>query len=769
MLGQQVPPTPGHPLADSTYINSAFYEIQDPSHQHNLPTHYRARVPFETGQAFPTGFSVEHDAQCLGEGHNFHPIPEDPEESRGSDEPLFRKFFGLPESQGHEPSIDLDHVSAFREQFNFQNDSFDPAARQPLLREHFRNPSATAPLIPPGSNDASSLFAEPPTHDQLANSLSTTFERGRHHSNPPITAMGPSNGTPASLYWEVSHHSPGQGHALQQPSWIHHVNQPQSHYSSSPHYQNPSQSGSNPDMQHSSSSASFTAPVLPSQAPDSESSIPSASGPAGDHGPHHAQAGEEDASQQSSQSDQIHHPSTSPFPPRDMMEGVDIHSSSSSSNQASQKHTISGLASRRQRRPAALGTNTFRSASFNIPGPDSPQYPSQSAGTDANLRRIKSTAFGGRVHKPSQRSPFQRTFTDPCASPNPSVFLANTSAGMDAVAGSDRSSTAPITPTSELYPASHSQSGLSNPSDNPDPTLQRENSSQLEASFPQAGADVPMTSPWTMNPHTGNSMDTAYSYASPPHTPMDRTRSTSIQIQIPQENKNHATSMPNGSTGFQTPQISHHPANFHNNPAVHNHSYASPQSAPAWQQHFHPPNGSWPDAMPSSAHMQQHQPFSAHPLLPGATPGEAAANMMHQSRQQWQPEGLNGFHGPTLVHGGSGPVIHASPEYPSGHSRQPTHAHQVPMVFPAPFEAGQFPPTSAIAGSEPMAFHRPVSSSPHPKTQPELQVHHYSPPNRADSVYLPPKTRSTPQEKREFNFQNTFPEPYTSSPASSSH
>lgn len=109
------------------------------------------------------------------------------------------------------------------------------------------------------------------------------------------------------------------------------------------------------------------------------------------------------------------------------MGNVDLQQRSASMDAAFRQPGVpAGLAARRQRpRPAALGQESLRSASYSAGMPVSPGSNANLSAPDLSLRRVRSNGVTGvqtgRIQKPShgsgQRSPMHMSFTEAAASP----------------------------------------------------------------------------------------------------------------------------------------------------------------------------------------------------------------------------------------------------------------------------------------------------------------------------------------------------------------
>ncbi|KAF2813412.1 uncharacterized protein BDZ99DRAFT_486657 [Mytilinidion resinicola] len=127
------------------------------------------------------------------------------------------------------------------------------------------------------------------------------------------------------------------------------------------------------------------------------------------------------------------------------LNSVGIQSRQGSTEGFKQPNQPSTIASRRQRRPAALNPTTLRSASYSSGMPASPGTSQTSA--DHTLRRIRSTGVTntGRIQKSApgsaQRSPLNFTFAEAAASPK----FARTASGFASTIGPS-GSLAPPTP-----------------------------------------------------------------------------------------------------------------------------------------------------------------------------------------------------------------------------------------------------------------------------------------------------------------------------------
>ena len=706
------------------------------------------------------------DANRGLESQAFTTILEHPEESEGNDMSLLN-FFGLDNSHGHDRNVDLNSVSNISKQFGLQADSFDPMARQ----AHY--PSTVESSAAQSMGDYSTHST--PAHgladlssDELHSALSSSFDQARHHSTVSLsTGAAPING------WHDWQEKSVSESDYRFPTWDTMARDSNSHLSTTYPMHQRCLDSNNASLRVFNPSLGFPAPpVLPSQHSDQEREEAQQLSPNQHQGTQEAQVKAEHHQELPDADFNLNESKSSELlasKPVEDMEEVDFHAFERSSAPSKLAAPSSSLAGRRQRRPAALGSTAFRSSSYNLSGPNSPHSTGMSGASDANLHRIKSsTAFGGRIQKTSQRSPFRRSFTEASDSPKPSSYTSN---GPAAATNGDFVGVAPITPISEMN--SVCQAGTNNgvisaPFETPDGDSKQFESLQYRLSRSAAPS---VTSPWSAMPDTGATFDTARSYASPPRTPMDATRMASMHI------SNAAP--PSNEQGLLASQTESHVPSAplpiqqapNSDPDVSQQRIYQFQSvahsAPAWQQTFPSSVNGWPSAIHPPLQMPTHptllQPYFSHPSI-----GDGSGDMVKQNPHVSLPSGGHVAH----VYGGQqgqlNPPMQAPPEFPIGQSRQAYMSGQPQMFHQLQPGIGNLVSPPGLAHGEAAVLQRPVSSSPVARSQPELQVHHYSPPHRAESATLPPKTRSNPQERREFNFQNVFSESFTSSSPGSS-
>ncbi|OCK78784.1 hypothetical protein K432DRAFT_280264, partial [Lepidopterella palustris CBS 459.81] len=271
----------------------------------------------------------------------------------------------------------------------------------------------------------------------------------------------------------------------------------------------------------------------------------------------------------------------------------------------------SSIASRRQRRPAALNPTTLRSASYTSGMPTSPG-PNQTQAVEHNLRRIRSTGItsSGRIQKPNpgsaQRSPLNFTF-DNAASPK---FARQTGFATTVGPAGSLAPPTPLTP-SEMARFPYWQSS----------TVIRSHPPMPEHSSPES-----LNVSWSMEPSSAGMYSNA---ASPPTTPLDLSQINNARL--------------NNSLYRDTP----------------------PQSAPATQQCF--PRTAY--VMPPQSHSEFHsvndlpiaQPKPSHfrrPSLPDTGQnlvndshmqfpvqlGNVAGDLQISYNYQYKDETMNGFH-----------------------------------------------------------------------------------------------------------------------------
>lgn len=723
----------------------------DPSHQ-PVFSHHGGRIPFDVSHKFNHNFIGDMNGRV--DGHNFLTIPEHPGNPHGDDTKPFLNFLGLDGSHGNDRNVDLNSVSHISKQFGLQGDSFDPMARHPQAHGSSNpSPGTLAPQFAGNPNSPHSLAGM--SSDELHSALASNFDNGNRPSDIFSSRPGQPDG-PSRVSWGETEGKPVSDHLPGFSLWNKTAQESHSqHHSTQTTYPRDLDVSVGDSRSHNSP-FNFSAPVLPSQHADQdfEMSQPSSSKPRSEH---------QGAQTQEDQHDKLHistfdieSASHSDSPAAGSAESVvdsDLQSFPRSNAPSKPPTPSSNLAARRHRRPAALGT-TYRSNSYNLPGPNSPHGNSLGSVPDANLRRIKSsTAFGGRIQKSSQRSPFHRSFAEASGSPIPFTH------GPVAATTGEFPGTAPITPISEMNPAS--QSGMSNGISSAHIDKRQgecEHDDLARAQVPQS-ADPLAPSPWSMLPDTGATFDTARSYASPPHTPMDSSRMASMHISGAQLPNDHVptsnpmqlmSNIPSAQmamSSIRDNQVPGPPQNQPHPPIAH--------SAPPWQQSF----PSTPNSWPSNVHAQMQmtpQPVLFQAYFPPCTTAENKSEIMPAN--------------PTCGGGGQSSYfthpVHTSSEFPAAY-RQQYLPGQPPLTYHVQSDIGNFVNLGGIPSSETASISRPISHSPAARSQPELQVHHYSPPHRAESTSMPQKTRSTPQERREFNFQNTFSESFASSPSSS--
>lgn len=130
----------------------------------------------------------------------------------------------------------------------------------------------------------------------------------------------------------------------------------------------------------------------------------------------------------------------------------------------------SSIASRRQKRPTALNSNTLRSASYSgsMPSPGN-----NNNNGDHTLRRIRSSGIGnaGRVQKPqpssAQRSPMSLSFSEAASSPKFQRTMSSSSITTVGHGGT-RGPPTPQTPNDRPFPSWQSNAVYRNPPSMPD-------------------------------------------------------------------------------------------------------------------------------------------------------------------------------------------------------------------------------------------------------------------------------------------------------------
>ncbi|EMD00854.1 hypothetical protein BAUCODRAFT_29233 [Baudoinia panamericana UAMH 10762] len=397
------------------------------------------------------------------------------------------------------------------------------------------------------------------------------------------------------------------------------------------------------------------------------------------------------------------------------------------------------IAARRQRaRPAPLGLNAMRSASYSaLPQPVSPGQLPHSSLTPGQpgLRRIRSSnAFNGvaqgRVQKPlvgsAQRSPLAWTFTDAMSSPK-------------AIRHSSLQSTGSLAPPTPLSPGefSHADHSRAHPGWQVSLPTKREPSIS-ESEFEHGVPYMPSASMPLQN------------VSSPPHTPMFHQHG-SLQHRIGGDLMSESTPPQSAPASQQ-----YFPANgfaIQQTPLQHMRS-ATPQMqafVPPQEQYFMNANAAeQPFAVPNPS-MSMNQPSMA---VPHST---ASGMPVHYP------------HIPVISHATNDipmvPTTHVMQHTSPAQSHQlQAHLHQQPPLLPQHHAAqppqghsfenmvGVFP---TVAPAPVVQVTAQVPKQSQPQQQPsELFVHEYSPPAELKRAAIPRKLVEAAQQHKNYIFSN---------------
>ncbi|KAI9728644.1 MAG: hypothetical protein M1828_002750 [Chrysothrix sp. TS-e1954] len=402
--------------------------------------------------------------------------------------------------------------------------------------------------------------------------------------------------------------------------------------------------------------------------------------------------------------------------------------------------TSVSLAQRRQRKPAALGIASPRSASYNNVG--SPRSPSGSGtvnANDAQLRRMKSMngVMSGRVQKnfaSPQRSPLNPQFNESDVATRGAKQVHNLMAPAPRDSSSLPVNTRTTTPLTSVimnqgYNGDHNNTSLNSV----DTTF----SERPWSYIPSTDASTTGDSVWSLMPNTS---ETAPSYASPPHTPMDYAPMAALRLQH-HDNLAHAV---------------------------------VPQSAPAFQQSFQFQPHNWQEQMMPRAAMSQqsHYHDQGMPLPTGHFQSHATGHSTNANQMQHVSRHYASHSVPAIA-----PVHYQAdndqitPTYRTVHDEQrmafDTAHHQQrrqssqmqqqqclthnspPQLMPS--TAGQFESVFPSQRKSPKTTASNLT--------PELQIQHYSPREPAQAPNLPPKTKNTPP--KEYTFHHHGPETFS--------
>ena len=706
------------PLSEYNYINSAFHQIQDPSVLHEstdfTSVHQTSLSP--DGSVPPT-----NHASSIGDCPTIHEEP-----TFTDDSSAFMSFLGIDDNgSGHVQLHDVNQISM---QFNPDSRGSESMLQGGQMPPPY-HASAHSPAVAGISHSQPQMYLDPSQAVKPGTTVAS-----HDNSRRPSGSMLSGSGSLADESMFVPGWSFPTGHEQNVPfdlqqarDMVHQLQERASSEGQQPHdhhafgyptSQTPMETPQ-PLTAHQASFATYNQNVevplhAQTQAVKEESEEPFVSD---DHSaPTRTDSGT------SLLADGIHDVSINPHRPSPMRPP----SASSLS-----------FAQRRQKRPANISAGATRSYSSGQTPLSATDRNSLSAGSsEAHLRRIKSSTgvLNGRVQKSGQRSPLHQWSIGEGHSLHKQISASSLNAalkGENAAAHGHMPSTSSHQGPFHAHNPSTS-SGLTHLTV---PDNQSQSADSIWSAMPGT-ADTPTTSVYHSVPQTAN---TVKSYTSPPISPMDHAQFAAMHFQ----QSGLMQPVPPGFPGFQPQPDSYQ---------IPHRGILSPHTTPNEQQ------------------VQYNQStFSTEDLLMNSIPaGQSPFNM----QGQWTSAAPSHFN-ETSAGPSHGAITTDNFSLAHG-SQQPS---VVPLTQPGSLlhEATPMLPAQSPYEQQSQQNHFMWSLQPELGAQqtgqpsnPDLQIHQFTPQNPVDPSNLPPKVKHM-SPRQNFSFQNFGPDYYSSPQSQSSH
>ena len=718
---------PAVPLSEYGFLNDAFLQTQEPIHLSH-PGHYPTIVQAELEAEVPVSFA--NNAAVVGDCPTIQEEPPAPDDSNA-----FMSFMGIDPQDGRH--IHLQDVSHISKQFN-------PHA---LARDGFVNQSPFSSSFAPsvhmvGSAQRSQSVPGPPMPP--------------HHQDPHQPEMPMFDGPQPSAR-HASHAGILSDHQIFDQSWMipHQHSQAPSSESSNFGIEDARQmvnqlqaQASQPPHSHvehhvlvhanSPVHLAVPQPMLPSQGLSLDTTSDSDNAHES-----HAFACAQEPEHQAAPPERLGLSRTDSGTSMlaDTMGGVRIDPAHAGFMRPPSRTPSMSFAHRRQKRPANISAAASRSYSGSHTPLSASDRHHNGSSSDAHLRRIKSSSgvLNGRVQKPSgQRSPLYQSHF---AESNPHLTRQMSTNSLNAAVKREESSSEAIPVPPPLPSATLHGQYPSNGSGLTNLTIPEDASQTPESVWSRmpSTADTTNTSLYYSVPQTAN---TAKSYASPPHTPMEYGQLAHMQL-------NSAGSQPPMHSGF---------------PSHSSHSQPHPPNTHAFPQGMASPPEHVPDQR-HAGHAGLHQ-FSTDDLVMGSIPmGHAGPEPPPGSEPASMPMQQE-VHHHEMPFGAPITPGHPVQGFPEGHFQNPLMMNPMPKHHNAPeFMQQDFPQQPQ---HQQFVWNlSPDSQQADQRQNQDLQIHQFTPSHPVDPSNLPPKqAKASPRQT--YSFQNFGPDHYSSPKSQSS-